>query len=395
MREGRPKESGQPTLAFESRSKEQTIGQRGKRGDAGPRFIIKGVRISTAITHRNLDVRVKQEDARALVIVNSGEVRLVDKKGQKARIEAGQQAVLTAGQVIGPKSPSDAALTIEKAGSLRVFSASRRVPVTLKWSRPEGAKGVLVEVSPSRTFRRPLFSDVIERSSLTVEVPRASIYWRVRPVDEAGKTGDQAISGRLALVPDTSYQALKDARPPRNVIDESFGNTTVFYQNALPSFSFRWKPIAGASRYTFKLFREGKLSAPLRSAETRRVDLTLASGQVGEGAYLWYVAARDSAGELIKTTKSRRLRIRYDNATPNLQIVYPRNELVVADEHIVVRGVAIPGSKVFINGKAVELDDTQRFNHPTPLKRGPNDIIFRVVDNRGGSSLYLRRVVRR
>lgn len=394
VREGKDRDDGRPTLEFETRSEEQTITLRGKRGDAGPPYVVQGVRMSTFITHRQLNVRIKQEDKRALVSVRNGEVRFAGKKGQSTRVEAGQQAIVTGGQVTGPKQPPDASLVIDKPGSLRVFVASLKVPVTWTWTRPDGTPGALVEVATSPSFKNPLFADVVERQSLTLEVPRSTLYWRVRPLGKDGTFG-QPTEGRLALVRDTSFLALKDVRPPRNVIHESFGNTTVFYQNALPSFTFSWKPITGASQYTFKLFREGNVSEPLRAAETRATSVTMPSGRVGEGSYLWYVAARDSAGELVQTTKSRRLGIRYDNATPNLQIIYPRSGLAVSEDRIEVRGAAIPGSSVFINGQAVTLDDTHRFVHAVSLKPGLNDIIFRVVDKRSGSSLYLRRVVRK
>jgi hypothetical protein len=394
VREGRNREDGQPTLAFESQSTEQTISLRGKRGDKGPRFLVQGVRLSTFVTHREIDVRIKQEDEQATVKVNNGAVELVGKNKEKVRVEAGQQAILNDGAVKGPSGPAKATLKLDKPGALRVFVASRRAPVTLEWTRPADTDGALVEISRRRSFQRPLFADVITRRALTVDLPRGEYYWRVRPMGKDGSLGEPS-KGQIALLRDTSYQRLKDRRPPNNTIREDYGNTTVFYQNALPNFTFRWKPVQGAARYTMKLFREGNLTKPLFKAQSKRSSMRLSSGRLREGTYLWYVAARDRAGELIETTESRRLQIRYDNATPNLQIVYPRNGVVVSKETVMVRGITIRGSKVYINGVAAELDESFRFEHSVPLKAGPNDIIFRVVDKRTGSTLYLRRVVRR
>ena len=102
-----------------------------------------------------------------------------------------------------------------------------------------------------------------------------------------------------------------------------------------------------------------------------------------------------SAGKLVRASKSRKVTVRYDNATPDVQIVYPRNGIRVGAASIVTRGVAMPGSKVFVNGAAVTLDRTFRFSHPVRLKTGLNFINFRVQAPQRGNSFYLRRVTRR
>jgi hypothetical protein len=213
-------------------------------------------------------------------------------------------------------------------------------------------------------------------------------------LDKDGKPGE-AITGRLSLVRDTSYRVLKNRRPPRNIIHESFGDTVVFYQNSLPHFEFRWRSVPKATSYVMKLFRAQNLTKPYRTATVRRPSVRFKSGTLGEGRYLWYVAARGRGSERLETSQSRRLRIRYDNATPDLQIVHPRNRLTVSAASVEARGVTIPGSTVSINGKAAELDETFRFRHQVALKPGLNYIVFRVTDKRRGPSLYLREVIRR
>ena len=91
---------------------------------------------------------------------------------------------------------------------------------------------------------RPIFSDIIKRNVLTIpDARRGNLFWRVAPVGANGRHGSPR-SGRLVLVNDTSYRALKDLRTPKNTIHESYGDTTVYYQNRLPIFTFRWGAIA-------------------------------------------------------------------------------------------------------------------------------------------------------
>ncbi len=77
-----------------------------------------------------------------------------------------------------------------------------------------------------------------------------------------------------------------------------------------------------------------------------------------------------------------------------IQIVQPRNGLRVGAGSIEVKGIAIPGSKVFVNGTEATMDKAFRFSHAVALRPGTNYIRFRVVVPRRGSSFYIRRVVR-
>lgn len=386
-----PGPDGKPGVRLDSTGGDLTIADRGKPGKRGSKLTVEGVTLETRVTYRTIDVRVRRDKGRAIVTVHNGEALLTDKNGKVTRVEAGQHVTASKGLAGTPSQPPLASLQIKRAGAMRVFTSARNVPVTLRWDPSLGP--VLVEVARNGRFGNPLFSDVLRRSVLTLPaVPRGMVYWRVRPM-KGGKAG-KGIQGRLALLVDTSYRVLK-TRPPHNTIDQSFGNTTVYYQNALPRFTFRWRPVSGAKRYQLKIFRENNLSRPLLKKETRRTKLRLRTALLAEGRFLWYVSARSRSGALVASIKSRRLSIRYDNATPDLQIVYPRNGVTVAGASLEVRGVAMRGSRVFVNGVAATLDDAYRFRHTVALKPGPNKIVFRVEDKRRGSSVYLRHVVRR
>lgn len=387
VRAGEPDASGKRAVRVESKAGDLAIRERGKPGKPGGKLTVDGVTIATRVTWKRIDVDVKRERGRATVVVHRGEALLTDASGKVTRVEAGQRATIKGGAVSGPSQPPPGRLQIKRPGSMRVFTARRRLPVTLRWDPGQG--DVLVEVARNRRFSGALFADVIKRDVLTLPVPRGPLYWRVRPM-QGGKP-QKGTRGRLSLLVDTSYRRLK-SKPPKNTITPT--NTRVYYQNALPRFTFSWKRISGAVRYQFKIYRETNLSKPLVRKDTRRTTFRLRR-PLSEGRYLWYVSGRDRRGKVLRGMSGRTLTIRYDNATPNLQIIYPRNGLKVSKASLEVRGIAIRGSRVFVNGAAATLDESYRFRHTVNLKPGENKIVFRVEDKRRGSSIYLRYVTRR
>lgn len=359
-------------------------------------IVVQGVTVTPRATFRDSAIAVQQSERSATLRVVRGEAGLAAKDGTRRTLEAGEAALLTAGAIGPTELPAAAALRVSEPGDTRVFVAGRTLPVSLTWPATAGQR-MVVELSRSSGFARPVFADALRRSQLTLRLergPRATTYhWRRRPQSSTGRLGAPT-AGRLTLVADTSHRALEKLRPPRNVIREDYGNTTVFYQNSLPRFVFTWAPIAGASSYTVKIMRESDVGTVLVNERTTEPSLELTAGRLAEGSYLWYVAGR--AGEsLVRTSEHRRLRVAYDNATPDLQIVFPPNGAVVTDAALDVRGVTVPGSVIEINGKPVALDESSRFQHRLALLPGSNEIVFRVSGKQRGSSLYVRTVVRR
>jgi hypothetical protein len=372
---------------------EIVLSERGKPGTQGSAFEVDGVTITPRVTHEKVDVRIRRKARGATVMVVAGEAEL-KAKDKTVVAEAGQEVNVVGGTIGAPRMPPPAPFQVKHFGTLRVFTGEVRMPVTFRWKKGE-AKSALVQVSRYPSMARALFADVIKRQTLTIPgVTRGSLHWQVTPIGEDGQPGEPE-KGRLLLIKDTSHRVLKDYRPPRNTIHESFGNTTVFFQNRPPRFTFTWNPIEGAARYHLKVFREQNLQDPVVSEVTKKTKVTLRTGKLGEGTYLWYVVGRKPDDSLVRALKGRKLSVRFDNATPDVQIVYPRNGITVGEATIEAKGVTIPGSKVFIDGKEAELDKASRFSHPVSLKPGVNYIYFRVVAPKRGASIYLRRVTRK
>ena len=384
-------DSTEPGVQLKSAQGRVQIKSQGKRGKSGSSFEIQGVQITTFITHNRLDVKVGHERGRAVIKVNAGQAQLKSKR-RTIQVEAGQEAVISRGRIAGPSGPPPAPLQIRHEGTTRIFATSMAFPLTIRWKRPSNARGSLVEVARNPAMGHPLFADVIQRQALTIpKLRRGSYYWRVTPQSPEGEPGEP-LKGKIAILKDTSFRRLKNQRAHRNTIHQKDGNTKVYYQNKLPQFTLSWNPIEDTSSYKITIYREQNLDRPLYQAKSREASLKVPPGKLIEGSYLWYIAARDAKGELLKATQSRKLTIIYDNANPNLQIIYPRNNLVVSQSPLEVKGITFVGSSLLINGTKVELDRASRFNHIVPLRRGTNFIVFLVRDRRRGSSYYLRQV---
>lgn len=360
------------------------ITDRGKAGKTGSGFMVEGVRIIPRITHERMDLWVRQGNGENVVEIKAGEATLIG-KDRTLVLQSGQKAGLRRGAILGPRRPRASPLKIRNPGTIRVFVPGAGVPITFQWT---AADRTLVEAGM-------YFSDVVQRKALTLpRVTRGTLHWRIRPLDAAGKPGEGA-RGTVHVVRDTSHMRLRGAVTPKNLIRERDGNTTVYYQNRLPRFTFRWQAMPEADVYQVKVFRERNLTRPLVNVKTRKTRTSLKPGKLREGVYLWYVAGRTRAGKLVRTSRSRTMAIKYDNATPNVQITHPRNGQAVAGGEVEARGVAIRGSKVFVNGAPATLDGAYRFTHRVSLKPGENIILFKVVHPRSGSSYYMRRLKRR
>lgn len=382
-----------PPLSTRATSRGRIMYRNGPPGTRAASFSLGGVRIVPRVTHRRVELRITRDADGSTLEVLAGEALLSSPSGVLT-LEAGQEASLAGGQVDGPREPAPSRLTVSEPGRIRVFLPPSGASLTLAWSGKDGRAGSLVQVARSASMTRPLFADVIRRTRLTLARPRTgALFWRVSPVDAVGAPG-KGISGQVTLLRDTSHRALRGARAPHNIIQEGDGNTTVYYQNRLPRFSLRWTPIAGATSYKIKVLKEQDLSRPLVQVAVTAAQANLPDGRLGEGRYIWYAAGRDRAGRLVGSSKNRTLTIKYDNATPSLQIISPRDGLRIETPAVEVKGVALRGTRVYIGGTLAPLDEASRFSRQVSITAGQNNLIFRVVHPRRGTSLYLRRVTR-
>ena len=131
------------------------------------------------------------------------------------------------------------------------------------------------------------------------------------------------------------------------------------------------------------------MKKPLLQRVTNKNQFTLEPGAIGEGSYLWYVAALGPGGDELAGGRMNKLDVVYDNARRELALSRPRPGERLGRGELPVEGVAPVGSRLFLNGKAVALDTKGRFAErlpPTPV------LVFRLVT--GQTEAYWVRMLR-
>jgi hypothetical protein len=118
--------------------------------------------------------------------------------------------------------------------------------------------------------------------------------------------------------------------------------------------------------------------------------VSLPENTLAEGKYVWSVTPLDGKGEALKGGRMNKLEMRFDNGVASLLIKTPRNG-DAGGRAVSTSGVAPVGSKLYINGRAIELDAQARFDTSVaPLPGGR--IVYRLVSN--GSESWTVRTVR-
>jgi hypothetical protein len=118
--------------------------------------------------------------------------------------------------------------------------------------------------------------------------------------------------------------------------------------------------------------------------------VSLPENSLGEGRYLWSVTPLDAKGGELKGGRMNKLHMTFDNGVAALSIKTPKNG-DPGGRSVKTSGVVPVGSKLFINGRAVELDEHARFDASvSPLPGGR--LVYRLVT--GGAESWTVRTVR-
>jgi hypothetical protein len=167
---------------------------------------------------------------------------------------------------------------------------------------------------------------------------------------------------------------------PRDGIVRTFGPVA-------PRIRFDWAEQEGADAYRFVLARDRELTDVVCARELS--DTEFVHGDLPNGEYYWSV--RSIFGHVeSRASEVRSLRLVEDFDPPTLSVDLP--EGTVAGEELVVRGMAEPGSEVFIENESVPLAADGGFEYALKLKRGLNMIVVEAVDA-AGNSVYRSQYV--
>jgi hypothetical protein len=154
---------------------------------------------------------------------------------------------------------------------------------------------------------------------------------------------------------------------------------TVYFQSAVPSLHFSFEPRPGARSYQLRIYRAADVQKPLLQRVTEQNQYSLEPGALGEGSYLWYVAALGPGGDELAGGRMNKLELVYDNERRGLALSRPRPGERFEREGVPVEGVVPRGSRLFLNGQAVKLDAKGRFSQRLP---STDALVFRLVSGR-------------
>jgi ferric-dicitrate binding protein FerR (iron transport regulator) len=305
----------------------------------------------------------------------------VERDGQKPVVVPGGRTAVIGAKDVEVKEASREVVVLPSRNGLKLFHSGIK-KVSLAWDGPDEVKDWRVVVSSEPTFTSPSLDGVVHERFVTVPVPaRGVLYWRVYRGEEEHERGNLQVS------PEPSSM---DLSRNKNLVPDGPDTTTIYYQDKPPVVTFTWGQEDGAARYALKVYREGELGKVVAERTTDETQVALPESTLAEGKYLWSVTPLDAKGQELKGGRLNKLHMVYDNAVPQLIIKSPRNG-EAGGKTVKVAGIAPVGAKVFVNGKAMELDEKARFEaQVAPLVGGR--VVFRMVH--GNVETYTVRTVK-
>ena len=342
---------------------------------------VAGAKVKVEPTLRDANVQVETTRAGANLWVRNGQATVNDR-----RLEAGSMVEIAKGAIVGEVHPlAGTRIDIHQKGSTIIYYDKRVPALNFVWAEPS-KKANVFEIGADRDFAQLICAENLSRGSyITDQLTAGKYYWRLDK--------ENSSRGVVQIMEESGSDCANCKRT--NVIDDTGEKTVVYFQQALPALVLRWKEVDGAANYDLKVFSDGEFDKPLFAEKVKDVKRAFESGRFPEGKYYWLIAALDDMGREMATGRMNSLQIAYDNAITALVIRNPRQGAAVAGGKLTTTGEVELGSKVFVNGKRVEVDDAGRFSEGVALKAGANQIIYRATSADGIERYYLRDVTRR
>jgi hypothetical protein len=327
---------------------------------------------------------VKTRDGYDLQAV-AGDVK-VGKDGKEQVVRAGQSARISdkGGVEITPADKAE--ISIPTRNGLKVHHPG--LPwAALSWSG-DGDADYWVEVAFDARYEQRLLSGLVHSNYINVPIPRrGTLYWRVTQKDRSTEVD----KGWAAFAPEPPQ---KDLARVRNEVQDGADKSAIYFQDKPPAVTFAYAPEEGASDYRVQVYKADALDKPVVDRKTAETKLPLEAGALAEGNYVWSVTPLDGKGAELRGGKFNKMEIVYDNSVPNLVITSPKNG-EGARSAMRAAGVAPVGARLYVNGKAVDLDDKNRFNMEVSPVGRPPVVIFRVSRPPASDTITVRTLRRR
>jgi hypothetical protein len=208
--------------------------------------------------------------------------------------------------------------------------------------------------------------------------PAGSTAYRVRCQQPSGGVKTLA-TGRISVQRDLAERQVT-RRAPELDVDLDGRKYTAVYQTLLPRVNVHLPAAAG------------KVTLHVDSGGTSRDypgvqgQLSFESGQLREGEHSLRIEGASAR------SKPTTLSIRFDNAAPAAYVEAPTGLMPGADGSYTLRGGALPGSTVSVDGVPLTLDKESRFETQLRLAPGARGFGLWIKHPRAGSHYYVRRV---
>jgi hypothetical protein len=346
---------------------------------------VAGLKVGVRPGDREADVEISvNEKGRAQLLVRFGRVLLSD----GTEIDAGSSVTIENGKVVsevGPLAPTDVELRTGVASLL--YFQNEIPPVAFNWRGDTSFGSYQIEVATDKDFNQTVFKETVKKASFVYDSFRPGKYhWRV-------KSGDQWSKGSIVIQKGGENDCANCKRV--NEIQDTGVKAVVYFQKALPAITLAWKPVAGASQYAIKVFRDGEFENALIEKTVAETKYAFPAGTFEEGKYFWFVKSLNSAGKEVATGGTNGLEIVYDNVVSDIVIRSPRPNQRVASGRLTTNGEIALGARLFINGKQADIDRKGRFNESVTLDRGVSQLVYRTLAGDGVERYYVRDVQRR
>lgn len=350
------------------------------RGKARLQFASGKQSLKLADARGEVELKVSEQSTVSVSNPESGATVTV-LTGQAELVADGKTTVLKAGEGVRRASDSPQATQASapvlvlppEAKAARVFTdgfAETGIQVPSASGAP-----LRVEVADEPSFHEPLLAGRAGTDWVRVEPPaRGELHWRF-----LGEDGAVRAQGSARFQPDRGRSALASQSAKAEVLETGL-KATVYFQSSVPSLHFSFDPRTGARSYQLRIYRASDVKKPLLQRVTNQNQYSLEAGPLGEGSYLWYVAALGPGGDELAGGRMNKLDLVYDNERRGLALSRPRPGESVGRGGVPVEGVVPLGSRLFLNGQAVALDAKGRFSQRLPAT---DVLVFRLVSGQG------------
>lgn len=306
----------------------------------------------------------------------------------------GNAQTISAGQTARVSDAESASATVQKEElpdlmlpsrfGMKVFHPGMERAL-IEWKAGDGDYRVRVAADPR--FSKVVAEGIVHQNRLAVPIPRrGALYWEIHDA----KTDAEIDSGSALFAPEPKLNELERVR---NEVPEGPETTTIYYQDKPPAVTFTFAAEASAAKYRVAVFRQGELQKPIAERTVSDIRAPLEAGALAEGSYLWSVTPLASDGQALRGGRMNKLELVYDNSVPTLLIQSPKNGERALGA-VRTRGVAPVGTKLFVNGKPVDLDSKNRFDLTVPHLGRPPMLIYRLVRPNASDAFFVRALRR-